>query len=38
MFAGLPDLSWFNKSKREKIPNYKENIPNGYEIYQMAVK
>jgi hypothetical protein len=34
----LPDLSWYNIPKREKYTNFPQAIPNGYEIYQMAVK
>jgi hypothetical protein len=36
--AGLPDFSWYNIPKREKYTKWLQNIPNGYKIYQMAIK
>jgi hypothetical protein len=34
----LPDFSRYNIPKREKYTKLPQNIPNGYEIYKMAVK
>jgi hypothetical protein len=36
--AGLPDFSWYKMPKREKYTKLPQTIPNGYEIYQMAMK
>jgi hypothetical protein len=36
--AGLPDFSWFNIPKRNKIYPMAKNTPNGYKIHQMTVK
>jgi protoporphyrinogen oxidase len=43
--AGLPDFSWYNIPKREKIyqitirySKMDKNIPEGHKIYQIAVK
>jgi hypothetical protein len=36
--AGLPDFSWYNVPKREKYTKkLPQNIPNGYELYQMVM-
>jgi hypothetical protein len=36
--AGMPDFSCYNIPKREKHTKLPQNVPNGYEIYQMSVK
>jgi hypothetical protein len=33
--AGLPDFSWYNIPKQEKIPNDRKN---GHKIYLIAMK
>jgi hypothetical protein len=38
LFAGLPYFSWCSIPKREKIPNWSQNIPTDHSIFQMAVK
>jgi hypothetical protein len=43
LWSGLPDSSWHNLPKWEKVPNcpkntkLPQNIPNVYKLYQMAV-
>jgi hypothetical protein len=32
MATGLPDFSWY------KIPKWRKNMPNYYELYQMSIK
>jgi hypothetical protein len=34
--TGLPDFSWYNKPKREKITKIATKMPNGYAMYQIA--
>jgi hypothetical protein len=33
----LPDFSWHNIPKREKYTKLPQNVPNGYNVYQMAI-
>jgi hypothetical protein len=35
---GLPDFTSYNIPKRGKYTKFPQTIPNGYEIYQMALK
>jgi hypothetical protein len=36
--TGLPDFSGYNFPTREKCTKLQQNIPNGHEVYQMAVE